>query len=71
MRRNELSTYEAFILILSLCMGVCVGGGGGYIKLRGTEPQQIQVFMYYFCFLKGVVSRNVSNSNSESCHHVE
>ena len=66
--------YEAFILILSLCMGVgvCGGGGvGGYFKLRGTEPQQIQVFMYYFCFLKGVVSRNVSNSNSESCHHVE
>ena len=60
MRCKELSTYEAFILILSLCMGVgvcvCEGGGGGYFKLRGTEPQQIQVFMYYFCFLKGVVS---------------
>ena len=60
-----------------LCVWVCGGGGGGgggggrYFKLRGTEPQQIQVFMYYFCFLKGVVSRNVSNSNSESCHHVE
>ena len=59
------------LFYLCVWVGVCVCGGGGYFKLRGTEPQQIQVFMYYFCFLKGVVSRNVSNSNSESCHHVE
>ena len=43
-----------------LCVSVCVwGGGGGYFKQRGTEPQQIQVFMYYYLLL-GVVSRNLS-----------
>ena len=54
-----------------LCVSVCVcGGGGGYFKPRGTEPQQIQVFMYYFCFLE-LCHEIYQNSNSESCRHVE
>ena len=51
-----------------LCISVCVWGG--YFIRRGTEPQQIQVFMYYFCFLE-LCHEIYQNSNSESCHHVE
>ena len=46
--------YEAFILILSLYKCLCVGG---YFIRRGTEPQQIQVFVLFL--LLGVVSRNL------------